>query len=316
MHTTLDAAPVSRTADADGSKIQFSVVVPTHNRPSRLHECLESLSRQEYPRDRYETIVVDDGGRLPLDDIVRAYEARMQVRLVRQARTGPGPARNAGARVARGAWLAFTDDDCRPAPQWLRTLEHALSARGDCAAGGRTVNALERSRYSSASQSLVSYLYSHFSAAPRWSGFFASNNLAVPAGMFAMAGGFDTSVPLFPAEDRDLCDRLGDIGCALVYVPDALVSHAHALTLRGFCRQHFIYGRGAWRYHRLRATRRHDRIRIEPVTFYWRLIRYPFRAGEAHPWTTAALLTLAQVVHTAGFFWERCVPGRPTPVSY
>ena len=130
------------------------------------------------------------------------------------------------------------------------------------------------------------------------------------------AGGFDTSIPLYPAEDRELCDRLCKMGCALVRVPDAVVAHAHPLTLSGFCRQHFAYGRAAWRYHRMRASRHRAPLRIEPAAFYWNLVRYPFRAGDDHPWATAALIAVSQVVHTAGFFWECAFPRTGAPASY
>ncbi len=38
-----------------------SIVVPTYQRPVALAACLESLAAQDYPRDRYEVIVVNDG---------------------------------------------------------------------------------------------------------------------------------------------------------------------------------------------------------------------------------------------------------------
>lgn len=38
----------------------FSIVIPTHNRPVQLEECLHSISRLDYPSDRFEFVVVDD----------------------------------------------------------------------------------------------------------------------------------------------------------------------------------------------------------------------------------------------------------------
>jgi glycosyltransferase involved in cell wall biosynthesis len=306
----------SRSGNPVRPALAFSVIVPTYNRAAQLRRCLESLAAQDYPRDRCETIVVDDGSSEPLDEIVKAFDGRLQLRLLRQSRTGPGPARNAGARAARGKWLAFTDDDCRPETGWLTALDRVLSTTGRRAAGGRTVNALGESRYSHASQALVSYLYVALTLPGGGPRFFASNNLALPADVFLEAGAFDTTVPLYPAEDRDLCERLEASGCQLVEASDAVVRHAHPLTFRGFCRQHFVYGRGALRYHRLRATRRRDRVRIEPATFYLNLLRHPFRTRDERPWSTAALLALSQVMHTAGFFWERVFPRGDVPASY
>ncbi len=52
-------------------------------------------------------------------------------------------------------------------------------------------------------------------------------------------------------------------GGPLVYAPDAVVGHAHAMGLREFLRQHFTYGRGAVHFHRLRGGRASGRLRDE-----------------------------------------------------
>ena len=112
-----------------------SVIVPTHRRPAQLAECLAALARLDYPPDRYEVIVVDDGGGMPLDDVLEPFRDRMAVSCLTGRRAGPAAARNAGAARARGDLLAFTDDDCRPRPDWLRRL----AGRG--APGPATVSA-------------------------------------------------------------------------------------------------------------------------------------------------------------------------------
>ena len=91
--------------------IEVSIVIPTYGRPDQLAACLDSLEALDYPRDRFEVIVVDDGSPQPLPP----YGGALRVTLVRQAHAGPAAARNTGAAASRGRWLAFTDDDCRPA---------------------------------------------------------------------------------------------------------------------------------------------------------------------------------------------------------
>jgi cellulose synthase/poly-beta-1,6-N-acetylglucosamine synthase-like glycosyltransferase len=103
-----------------------TVIVPTHSRPRQLAACLEALSRLDYPRDRYDVIVVDDEGSLPAAPVVEAFHSRLSVTLLVQKRAGPGGARNAGAGQARGDLLAFIDDDCRPAEDWLSQLAVGL----------------------------------------------------------------------------------------------------------------------------------------------------------------------------------------------
>jgi len=96
----------------------FSVVVPTRGDDSKLLPLLDALSRQTISPHRFEVLIAFDGVG-PSDvvgDRLRGIGARA---IVLPARRGPGAARNAGAREARGRWLAFTEDDCVPAADWL-----------------------------------------------------------------------------------------------------------------------------------------------------------------------------------------------------
>ena len=87
-------------------------------------------------------------------------------------------------------------------------------------------------------------------------------------------------------------------------VPDAVVFHAHPLTLRRFVRQHFEYGRGAWDYRRARAARACRPVRIEPWTFYRDLLLYPIRTHGWRGGRLAALVVLAQTANAVGFLVE------------
>lgn len=288
-----------------GKQPSFSVVVPTYDRPGQLEACLHALARLDYPRDGFEVIVVDDGSRSPPDEVMASFRAHLHLTLLTQAHAGPARARNAGAARARGTFLAFTDDDCRPDPDWLKALAIHLARDPDCALGGRTVNALPDNLYSSASQYLIDYLYSYYNADPVRARFLASNNLTVPTERFRAIGGFDATFPGAAAEDREFCDRWIARGYRMAYAPDAVVHHAHPLTFRTFWRQHFWYGRGAFYFHRLRARRGAGRIRVEPLPFYANLVRYPLaQARSARAVSIATLFVAAQVANTAGYFSE------------
>jgi GT2 family glycosyltransferase len=285
---------------------RFTVVVPTRDRPLPLSRCLAALAGQDYPRERFAVVVVDDGGRVPAAPAVGCAARALDVELVVQAHRGPAAARNRGARDADGL-LAFTDDDCAPAPDWLSRLAEALERHPGAMVGGQVVNVLPGNRFASASQMIADIVYDHYNADPVRARFLSSNNLAVAADAFHEVNGFDARFRVVACEDRDLCDRWTHSGRPLVYAPDALVGHAHAMGLPAFLRQHFTYGRGAVHFHRLRAGRGSGRIRDE-MAFHrdlrnW-LVR-PFRRrppGEAL--ATAALLVLWQTANAAGFAYE------------
>ena len=284
----------------------FSVVIPTYDRPPRLAACLRSLTLLDYPRDRFEVIVVDDGGAEPLDDVVRPVGHEIDVTLLRQAHGGPAVARNTGSAKAKGELLAYTGDDCTPAEDWLRALARRFAATPQGAAvGGRTLNGLEHNPYSTASHMLIEYLYGYYNFAPDRARFLTPNNLSVPRDLFGDVGGFDASFVEGTGEDRDFCDRWLRRGHRMIYDPQVLVSHAHALTFRGFCRQQFAYGRGSRRYRETRARRDSERIRIEPFSFYVNLLRHPLsRSAGNGRLRLAALMAISQLANTAGYFWQ------------
>jgi hypothetical protein len=115
-------------------------------------------------------------------------------------------------------------------------------------------------------------------------------------------GGGDACWTRAAGEDRDLCDRLIARGYRLIYAPDALVRHAHPLTLRTFWQQHFNYGRGAYRLHQLRARRDARGICVEPLAFYLRMLGYPFARTRGREGAfLAALLAIAQAANAAGW---------------
>lgn len=110
----------------------FSIVIPTYNRPERLAKCLGAIAKLDYPRDRFEVIVVDDGSDTPLDLIVRPFQEQLSLTLIRQPNGGPAKARNTGVANAKGQFLTFTDDDCTPDSNWLTALEKRLFKQLQC----------------------------------------------------------------------------------------------------------------------------------------------------------------------------------------
>lgn len=296
----------SRPPAAGGARPFVTVVVPTYNRPVALRACLQALAAQDYPADRYEVVVVDDGSAAAHAAANCEVAAGCRARLVQQPNGGPASARNHGIRVAGGEYVAFTDDDCMPSRGWLGALTAAATPTRAC--GGRTVNVVAGNVCADATQLLIDYLYDYFRE--RDGAFFTSNNLLLPRRSLLELGGFDATMPYAGAEDRELCGRWLRGGGRLEFVADAVVHHAHALSVAGFWRQHFTYGKGAWVYRVRRARWTTGPVRIEPFAFYRDLLRYPWSRGRG--WRSSALLLLSQVANASGYFYARVAepPGR------
>jgi GT2 family glycosyltransferase len=284
------------------SQYDFSVVIPTYERGNSLARLLDSLSRLDYPRSRFEVIVVDDGGRIPLKPEIFEFRNRLNLSLLEQENRGPGAARNHAARHAKGRFLAFTDDDCAADPKWLLQMEQAL-ADSDCAVcGGGIVNALASDVYAVATQMLSDYLYAHYNPVDTHGAFFTTTNLVVPRDAFMAMGGFDSALRF--GEDREFCYRWTSQGGRFIYAPSAIIRHLHGLTTGAFLRLHFCYGMGsAWFRERSRQAGLQS-VRLSSPGWYLNLVLSGLRRtrGRRGLWLTL-LLAATQIASAAGFLW-------------
>jgi glycosyltransferase involved in cell wall biosynthesis len=293
----------------------LSVIVPTHERPGQLGDCLTAIAALDYPGTDLEVIVVDDGGSAPLKPLVDRFRDDLSVTLLGQRQGGPAAARNAGAVAAGGDFLAFVDDDVVLDRGWPRATIREALARPGAAVGGRTVSLLTGNPYAATSERIIELAYEHYNSTAAGPRFFAANNMTVPAADFRAIGGFDPSFRT--SEDRDFCDRWLESGRPLAYAPDAVAGHAPPLTLRSFLRQQFGYGRGAFAYHHARF-RRGRGLSGFSLSFTALVMREAGRQLRRRDIRRVALLALWQLANLAGFSRQALVtlaggrgPGEP-----
>ena len=193
--------------------VEVTVVIPTHRRESRLAFALEALAAQSLDRDRFEVVVVRSPETPPPH--ASAPEG-LDVRfLVGDRPSRPGQ-RNHGIREARGALIAFTDDDCRPAPGWLEALLEAADGDGRFVAG-RTlpdpdeVHLLHGLARSQTVEELGPW--------------YPTCNMAYPRALLERLGGFDEEF-VASSEDTDLALRAIEAGADGRFAEEALVWHA------------------------------------------------------------------------------------------
>lgn len=298
--------------------MRISVVIPTRRRPRQLRACLESLRAVDYPVANFEVIVVDDGGGLPAA-LIEAVRPWLDIRLLSQDHHGPATARNRGIAAARGDIVAFTDDDCTVDRGWLRALDEAIARHPDAIVGGATNSSIDSSIFAVASQDLVDFLYEYYAAVPTSLRFFATNNVACRREAILSLGGFDESFPRAAAEDRDLCERWHEAGRPFHFEEGARVTHHLQSTLRRYVAQHLRYGQGAAHLNRARQRRGHRGPKLEPLSFYVRLVTHPVRRGLSPRTVALSILAfLSQAAYGAGYYTERLfvwLRRRPTPVA-
>lgn len=100
----------------------FSVIIPSYNRSSLLREALDSVFSQTFTD--YEVIVVDDGSTDNTLEILKNYGDKIKV--LQQRNSGPGAARNHGAKEAKGEFLTFIDSDDIWFPWTLKILHDVI----------------------------------------------------------------------------------------------------------------------------------------------------------------------------------------------
>ena len=214
----------------------FSVIVCTRNGADRIGACLDAVGRME---GRFETIVVDDGSADATAEFVK--RSFPMVKLIEFEPCGLSAARNAGAKVASGEVLAFTDDDCEPDREWLIRLAKILTAGDFAAAGGPNIPPPPRD-WHQAVVSAASGAPGHVMLDDVEAEHLPGCNLAVRREAFEAVGGFD---PLFrtAGDDVDFCWRLHDAGFRMAFAPDAFVWHHRRTHVRAYLRQQYGYGK-------------------------------------------------------------------------
>ena len=242
------------------SEPRVSVVVAA-TRPLRLRWLLNALEEQTLPGEDWEVVVVH-GFDAPtatrfVSDHPLARAGRM--RAIGPPTGGGPPARqrNTGWRAARAALVAFTDDDCRPEPDWLELLlERAATAPGSVVQGATRPDRLEHDVFAAP--------HVHTLAVDPPGRFAQTCNILYERELVERLGGFDERAVV--GEDIDLSLRAQEAGAPLVGAPEAVVNHAvEAHSLPGFVRRNV-----RWR-HLAYVVARHPRLRRDcTLGLFWK----------------------------------------------
>ena len=195
-----------------------TVAVSTYGRAELLPALISGLGAQTLPAARFEAVVVDDGSpdgtAAVLDDL--AARAPFALRVVRHAvNRGAAAGRNTAWQAAAAPVVAFTDDDCVPAPGWLAAGLAAIDGRSHAFVVGRT----------EPDPAGAAWLERPFSRsltvdAPR---FYETCNAFYRREDLERLGGLDEGFST--GEDTDLGLRAVEAGCIPLWAPEALVRH-------------------------------------------------------------------------------------------
>jgi glycosyltransferase involved in cell wall biosynthesis len=228
----------------------ISIVVSTRNRADILARCLDALFACKTPH-AWELIVVDNGSTDRTLDYLRSIEATsVPVGIIREEKRGASNARNAGWRVAKADVIAFVDDDCYVAPDYIDQMLAVFNDATIGFAGGRVLlyDRADLPLTLQESNELVRFAPNTFVAA----GNILSANMACRRSTSERIGGFD---PMMGPGTRHCCEDVTAVAMAVwsgiegVYSPGPTVYHHHGRKTQAEKRKllaYYLRGTGAY----------------------------------------------------------------------
>jgi GT2 family glycosyltransferase len=198
---------------------RLSVVIPTHDRETRLVFALESLAAQTAGPGALDVIVVRGPNAA---EPLAAAPSGLDVRFLVSAELGPAPQRNVGWRTAAAPLVAFLDDDCRVPPDWATALLDAYEGTG-----GSEPAVIQGRTQPDPDELHLLYGLARTIEITGPTGLYETCNLAYPRALLELLDGFDEDFRLpHWGEDTDLGLRAEDAGARLVYADSVLAWHA------------------------------------------------------------------------------------------
>ena len=216
---------------ANERTIFYTVIVPVYNHWHLIPKLLHCLAAQTIQQHDFEVILVDNAS----EKFDPPENLEPNVQILSCETPGSYAARNTGIEQAQGKWLAFTDADCRPKPDWLQNLMAAIEHETTKRQNDKTTKPSNEPIILAGPVKMVAdhtppnryEIYDLVRGIPQaWyvsRGYAATANLAIPAPLMQRLGGFDASRQ--SGGDAELCRRARAAGAILEYVPDAVVEH-------------------------------------------------------------------------------------------
>lgn len=219
----------------------ISIVVITYNEEKNISDCLDSLTKIDYPK--YEIIVIDSStDKTP--DIVKKYK---QVKLITTKNKGFASQRNLGYKKAKYDLVAYTDADCIVPKDWLRVIQRKLSKDivAICGNAYTPEDAPLLGKWISCLGTPAGGAIGYDSALKRLDKgvkTIVTGNSIFTKEILNKVNGFDENLK-YGGEDSDISERIRKTGKILEYEKDSYIYHKTRNTLSEFLKWNFRRGR-------------------------------------------------------------------------
>lgn len=221
--------------------MRVSLIIPVFNRPDEIDELLQSLTLQT-DRD-FEVIIVEDGSITDCKNIVEKYMKNLSLSYYFIDNSGPGQARNFGAKQAKGEYLIVLDSDCIIPENYIASVKKELKENPVDAFGGPD-RALDS--FTPIQKSINYAMTSFFTTGGIRGGkkkmdkfYPRSFNMGIRKEVYDSLGGFSK---MRFGEDIDFSIRIYKGGYKVALFPSAYVYHKRRTDFRKFFKQ--VYNSG------------------------------------------------------------------------
>jgi len=202
--------------------MKVSVIIPTYNRKKVLKRCLETLFNQNFSKDDYQIVLVDNGSTDGTEKMIKKLSPPCDFLFLREERKGPHIARNLGIKHAKGEIIIFVDSDILTPPDFIKehVKFHQIYGEKVIVSGPtvRTSNLMDD--FSDIEKRKKEEKFFNLSGPS-----FITSNLSVRKKYLTKVGGFDEDFEGLGWHDWELGYRLTKIGLFAKRNVNAIVYH-------------------------------------------------------------------------------------------
>lgn len=229
---------------------KVTVAIPTYNRAAYLRQTLAGISNQQFPREHFEVLVIDNNSTDDTRGVVAEFEqSRPAPRYIKETKQGLDYARNAAIAAARGDIIVFGDDDILVRPDWLAQMTAPLLADAQSrqigVVGGEVIPVFPDGLPDWVREWHGPLRFREGTGPIEARHSPMGANMAFPSWVFQQLGGFHTALDraagnYFSGGDSEMVRRIRNAGLEVWFAPGAAVEHqmpASRTTFR-YARRH------------------------------------------------------------------------------
>lgn len=224
----------------------YSIIIPSFNRADELQELLASVQELDFPRQRFEVVIADDGSTDNTAQMIAEAQRRYDFTLkyFTQQRKGPGAARNLGMEQAQGDFFIFIDSDVILPRGWLSAIDDQLqTSRADAFGGPDTYLKSFSPLLKAINYTMTSFISTGGLRGKKGKSlakyYPRSFNMGLSRALWQKIGGFGS---LRHGQDIEFSNRIIKSGAKVVFIENAFVYHKRRTSLKRFFRQVYNWG--------------------------------------------------------------------------